>query len=144
MKIILDHPCLLLLLTCSMAVALFRSGGNIVQPTPSIILVNPCLDCRYSCRSGGGCDVRYVGPARSGRTKGSCGGSPAECSGTPPECRQCNRAITCSRGSGGGTTFSGVGTWPSRGGSWSSWSSWGGWSSGSFGGGRSKYIQYKK
>ena len=46
--------------------------------------------------------MRYVGPPRSGRSKGSCGGSPSVCGGTPPECRQCNQAITCNGYSGNG------------------------------------------
>merc|ERR1712110_260689 len=53
--------------------------------------------CNYSCTGGGGCEVRYIGPSRGGKIKGSCfpnsfGGS---CSGTPRECQDCNRAITC-------------------------------------------------
>merc|ERR550532_2140634 len=53
--------------------------------------------CQYRCTDGGGCEVRYIGPPRSGKIKGSCfpnsfGGS---CSGTPRECQHCNQAITC-------------------------------------------------
>jgi len=85
MKIVLEHLWFLVLLACSMTMAQVYSG-----------------DCKYSCRPNGGCDVRYVGPPRSGRSKGSCGGSPPVCGGTPPECRQCNQAITCNSNSGNG------------------------------------------
>jgi len=55
-------------------------------------------DCDYQCTDGGGCQVTYVGPPRSGKTKGACfperfaGG---KCSGTPSECQDCNKAINC-------------------------------------------------
>merc|ERR1712137_672271 len=59
-------------------------------------------NCDYTCDPSGtkgdrGCTVRYIGPPRSGNTKGSCfpdsfGG---ECSGTPRECQDCNKAISC-------------------------------------------------
>merc|ERR1712170_330464 len=58
--------------------------------------------CDYKCDPSGtkgdrGCEVRYIGPPRSGNIKGSCfpdsyGG---ECSGTPRECQDCNKAIFC-------------------------------------------------
>jgi len=51
-------------------------------------------NCKYSCTSGGGCEVRYVGPHRNGKSLGSCtaGGS---CNRAPSGCQQCNLVITC-------------------------------------------------
>ena len=55
--------------------------------------------CIYLCTTGGGCQVRYAGPAQDGSTVGNCfskafGGS---CSGTPRGCRDCNKAVKCEK-----------------------------------------------
>merc|ERR1719219_1283846 len=57
-------------------------------------------NCDYSCTRGGGCQVRWVGPHRSGYTKGSCfpQSYSGACSGTPRECQDCNQVLTCSEG----------------------------------------------
>jgi len=59
-----------------------------------VLLPSPC---DYTCRQNGSCEVRYVGLARNGSTKGSCFPSAfgGECSGTPPECRHCNEEVAC-------------------------------------------------
>jgi len=51
-------------------------------------------NCKYYCTPGGGCEVRYVGPPRNGKSLGSCtaGGS---CNRAPSGCKQCNLEITC-------------------------------------------------
>ena len=63
-----------------------------------LITISTGKNCDYSCKSDGGCSVRYVGPPRAGPASGICfspkygGGS---CSGTPPECRNCNQILNC-------------------------------------------------
>merc|ERR1711971_1386461 len=64
-----------------------------------VLLPSPC---DYTCSQNGSCEVRYVGSARNGSTKGSCfpsafGGG---CSGTPPECRDCKEELACDQPKG--------------------------------------------
>ena len=74
---------------------MFRSDGN-VGPISGVV-TEKNEPCRYLCTSGGGCQVRYAGPAQDGSTLGNCfseafGGT---CSGTPKGCRDCNKLIEC-------------------------------------------------
>ena len=74
-----------------------KEGGT--KGTSEGVTVSTEMDepCRYLCTAGGGCQVRYAGPAQDGSTVGNCfskafGGS---CSGTPQGCRDCNKAVKC-------------------------------------------------
>merc|ERR1711910_241481 len=69
------------------------SGSRPSRPSRPSSSSSGSENCKYSCTSGGGCQVEWAGPFRPGQTQGSCfpqsfGGS---CSGTPRECKDCNR-----------------------------------------------------
>merc|ERR1712179_107853 len=74
-----------------------NSGGSGGSSRPSGGGSKSDRNCRYQCKSNGGCQVTYIGPSRPGQLSGSCfpksfGGS---CSGTPSECQDCNQALNC-------------------------------------------------
>lgn len=52
-------------------------------------------NCRYSCTSGGGCEVKLFGPTQRGFSLGSCWPNGGACGGTPAECKNCNKVIVC-------------------------------------------------